>query len=88
MIRLVRWTNTLVLVGAFVSLPAVAQAYIGPGAGLSAIGSVLALLAAVLVAVFGFLWFPIKSYRRKRRQAAERARAGTGEMAEEKSAEK
>lgn len=56
-------------------MPAAAHAYIGPGAGLSAIGSLLALIAAIAVAIFGFLWYPIKSYRRKRRQAAESARA-------------
>lgn len=37
-----------------------AQAYIGPGAGLTAIGSLLALVAAVVVGIFGFVWFPIR----------------------------
>lgn len=41
-------------------LPSPAHAYIGPGAGLSAIGSLLALLAAAVVALFGFIWYPIK----------------------------
>jgi len=41
-------------------LPLVAQAYVGPGAGLSAIGSLLALVVAVVVAIIGFLWFPVK----------------------------
>lgn len=44
-------------------------AYLGPGAGLSAIGSLLALVAAVLFAIVGFLWFPIKRfliYRKKK----------------------
>lgn len=36
------------------------MAYIGPGAGLSAIGAFLALVAGLAVAVFGFLWYPIK----------------------------
>jgi hypothetical protein len=35
-------------------------AYVGPGAGLSAIGAFLALIAAVLTAVVGFIWYPIK----------------------------
>ena len=61
----------VLLLGALVSLagPSLAHAYIGPGAGLSAIGSLLALIAAVFVAIFGFLWYPIKSWR-KRRAAA------------------
>jgi predicted membrane metal-binding protein len=48
-----------------VSFPAVA--YVGPGAGLSALGSLFALLAAVVVAIFGFLWYPIKRLFGKRR---------------------
>ncbi len=43
-----------------------ADAYLGPGAGLSAIGSALALIGAVLAALFGFLWFPIKRLLRKK----------------------
>lgn len=35
-------------------------AYIGPGGALSGIGSLLALIAAILLAILGFLWFPIK----------------------------
>ena len=39
-----------------------AHAYIGPGAGLSAIGTALALLAACFLAVVGFVWYPIKRF--------------------------
>lgn len=42
------------------------QAYIGPGAGLSAIGTVLAFLAAVVLAIVGFVWYPIKRLRKKK----------------------
>ena len=42
------------------SVPDAAQAYVGPGAGLTAIGSVLALLAAVGLAIVGFIWYPLK----------------------------
>ncbi len=45
------------------ALPAAAEAYIGPGAGLSVIGTVIALAAAVALAVVGFLWYPIKRMR-------------------------
>jgi len=41
--------------------------YIGPGGALSAIGSFLALLAAVLLALFGFVWYPIKRMLRARK---------------------
>lgn len=60
----------LVLVVGTIMLPATAMAYIGPGAGLSVIGSVLAFLAAIIVAIFGFLFFPIRRMLRKRKQRA------------------
>ena len=51
--------------------PALAHAYIGPGAGISAIGSLLALIAAVVLAIVGFIWYPIKRIldRRARNRA-------------------
>ena len=48
-------------------LPGIADAYVGPGAGLGAIGTVLALIGAVLLAILGFLWYPIKRLLAKRR---------------------
>ncbi len=45
-----------------------AQAYMGPGAGLSAIGSFLSLLAAFFFAVVGFVWYPVRRLLRKRPQ--------------------
>ena len=45
------------------------HAYVGPGAGLSAIGAFLALIATVAVAIFGFIWYPLKRIIRKRKQA-------------------
>ena len=46
-----------------------ALAYVGPGAGLTAIGTVLALLAAIGLMLVGFVWYPIKRLRRRRRAA-------------------
>ena len=40
-------------------------AYIGPGAGLSALGTLLALIFGLLVAIIGFLWYPLKRLLRK-----------------------
>lgn len=51
-------------------LPEPALAYVGPGAGLSIIGSLLAFFAAIIVGIFGFLWFPIRRMMRKRKAAA------------------
>ena len=37
-----------------------ASAYLGPGAGIGAVGAVLALAAALVLAVVGFVWYPLK----------------------------
>ena len=53
--------TTCILVLMFVVLsPTVASAYIGPGTGISAIGTFLALLVGIVVALLGFLWYPLK----------------------------
>lgn len=56
------------LVVMFLATPA--YAYIGPGAGLSALGSVLALIGAICVTFVGFVWFPMKRFLKKRRAKA------------------
>ena len=50
-------------------VPGLALAYIGPGAGLTAIGTVLALIAALFLGIVGFVWYPIKKLLRKRAAA-------------------
>jgi hypothetical protein len=40
--------------------PNAALAYVGPGAGLTALGTVFALFAALALAVVGFVWYPLK----------------------------
>ncbi len=50
--------------------PAIAHAYIGPGAGITALGSLLALVGAVLLALVGLVWYPLKRLLRARRKAA------------------
>ena len=56
----------VVLAGLIFSSPVLA--YIGPGAGLSAIGSVLALVGAVLLMILGFVWYPVKRLLARRKQ--------------------
>ena len=41
-------------------LPQDANAYIGPGAGIAAIGTVLALIGGILLAIVAFIWYPMK----------------------------
>ena len=60
--------RTLIFVLAWL-IPNAAHAYIGPGAGISAIGSLLALIAAVLLAIVGFVWYPVKRIMKNRRKA-------------------
>lgn len=66
-------TVIFAIVISLAALPAVA--YIGPGAGLSAIGSLIALIGAIVVAIFGFLWYPLKRLMRKKQKPAEPADA-------------
>lgn len=51
--------------------PVPALAYIGPGAGLGVIGTVVALIGAVLLAIVGFVWYPVKRMLKKRKAGAE-----------------
>jgi hypothetical protein len=46
-------------------LPEAAAAYVGPGAGLTALGTVFALLGALALAVVGFVWYPVKRMLRR-----------------------
>ncbi len=47
-----------------------AAAYMGPGAGLGMLGSLLAVLGAVVVAVFGLILLPARMLLRRRRKTA------------------
>ena len=45
---------------AMILLPASLQAYVGPGSGLSSIGSVLGFLLLIVLLAVGILWYPLK----------------------------
>jgi hypothetical protein len=45
-----------------------AEAYIGPGAGIGAIGTVVALFGAILLAIVAFVWYPVKRLLRTRKR--------------------
>jgi hypothetical protein len=64
----------LVVAIAVAAVPA--QAYAGPGAGLSMIGSLVALVGALLAGIFGFVWFPMKRMMKKRKAAQAKAAQG------------
>ena len=46
-----------------------AFAYIGPGAGLGALGTLATLAGAVVLLVVGFVWYPVKRLLRSRKKA-------------------
>jgi hypothetical protein len=50
----------LVALVAVLLLPRPAAAYIGPGAGISVIGTAVAFIGALVFAVVGFVWYPLK----------------------------
>ena len=41
-----------------------AFAYFGPGSGISALGSFFSVLAALLLGIIGFIWYPLKRIAR------------------------
>lgn len=52
--------------------PGVAIAYIGPGAGITVIGTAIAFLGVIVLAIVGFVWYPIKRLRAKMRDKRNR----------------
>jgi hypothetical protein len=47
-------------------VPLAAQAYVGPGAGIGMIGSLLAVLGAILLAIVGLILWPLRMIRKRR----------------------
>lgn len=66
-----RVSRSAIVGGAEITLVAItmanpAHAYVGPGAGLTAIGTMVAVIAALILAVVGFVWYPLKRILRKK----------------------
>jgi len=51
--------------GLFLLMPAIGWAYVGPGLGAGAIGVILGVIAAVSLALFAIIWYPIKRLIKK-----------------------
>jgi hypothetical protein len=61
-------SRLIIRISPLVLFSPVASAYVGPGAGLSAIGSIIALVGSFFLLILGFLWYPLKRvFRRKNR---------------------
>jgi hypothetical protein len=65
-------TGACALALCLLAMPLPASAYIGPGAGLSALGTFVAIVGAFVLLLAGFVWYPVKRLLRGR--AATRAK--------------
>ena len=65
--------------------PGLAHAYVGPGAGLSAIGAVLAFIGATLLLIVGFVWYPIKRLLKRLKGNRPQPESGTNPSTDSKS---
>jgi hypothetical protein len=59
---------SIVILVVLVVAPYTAQAYVGPGVGLSALGSILAFVGTILLMLLGFVWYPLKRVLRHLRE--------------------
>jgi hypothetical protein len=73
----------LLTLGVVLAWPGAAFAYLGPGAGISMLGALWAVIAAILFALAGLIWWPIRALRRRRKQAAAGAAAADGHAADD-----
>ena len=58
-------TNLIIVL---LSISSIASAYIGPGMGGGVIAAVLGVIGAVLLALFGILYYPIKRMLKNRKK--------------------
>ncbi len=52
-------------------LPVPSFAYLGPGIGGGILAATLGVIIAILAAIFGLLWFPLKKIFKKRKKEKE-----------------
>ena len=62
--RLAGWLAVLLLF----TVPAAANAYMGPGLGLGLISVALGFIGSITLGFFAVLWYPVKRFLRRRRQ--------------------
>jgi ABC-type multidrug transport system permease subunit len=64
--QIVKYISKLILpILLIASFPA--SAYIGPGMGGGAIAVVFGILAAIFMAIFGFIYYPVKRWLKRRK---------------------
>lgn len=79
--RRVVFVLPLVLPAGLCLFPDPLLAYGGPGSVVTGLGALLAVLAAVAAAVFGFVWYPVKRLLQKLR--GDQGEAGDAGVVEE-----
>jgi len=57
--------------------PQMALGYAGPGAGISAIGTLLSIVSALFLALIGFVWYPVKRLLRRFKRGDPTRKAGS-----------
>lgn len=70
------------LAAAMFAMPA--AAYIGPGAGIGAIGTFFAVIGAVVLLIVGFLWYPIKRMLRKNKAPVQASAVDSADQSADK----
>lgn len=60
-----------VALGLLLAAPGIADAYVGPGLGVGAIAAFFGAVLAVLLAIVGVIWYPLKRLLNRRKRPAE-----------------
>ena len=73
--------SRILLMIILLALTSPAFAYVGPGAGISVLGSLLGILATIFVAIGAILFWPLRKYlkRRKLRRSSMAGKEVAGE---------
>ena len=58
-----------ILAGLSLLFSGTAMAYVGPGAGISVLGSVLGILATIFVAIGAIVFWPIRKFLKRKKAA-------------------
>lgn len=58
------------------------MAYIGPGAGISVLGSLLGILATILIAIGAIIFWPVRKFLKRRKAGASAVGAEASETVE------
>ncbi|WP_285671851.1 hypothetical protein [Paralimibaculum aggregatum] len=66
----------LALAAGLAGLATPAAAYLGPGAGIGAVGTLIAVVFAGLLLIVGFLWYPLRRLLRRRKKGRDAGQGG------------